>query len=218
MPGNLFGKASKIKVETKQDVKKLEPRVNNFETVAISNDKSTQPPTKKDSAPTSNSALANQRVQPKPMLATEAENPLIRPVAENPHPKPQTTKEKAKEPRLSPADLLPPIKAKPASNSSSQMTELALLRNQVEQLLEENDQLKDAIREFKSGVQIVSSQSYLNAVEELEALRRLTEQQAKQLEAYLGKNPVEQLLTFEDKKQKTNDQEKTVWNRIVKGI
>lgn len=212
IPG-FIGKTNKAKVEAKQEPKKLEPRVSTFETVAISKDKSA-PSVKQDSA----SAMASKGVQPKPVAATETENPLIRPVAENPHPKPQALKEKAKEPRFNPADLLPPIKPKPASSSSSQMTELALLKKQVEQLIEENEQLKDAIREFKSGVPIVSSQSYLNAVEELEALRRLTEQQAKQLETYLGKSPDEQALTFETKKQKNNDPEKTVWNRIVKGI
>lgn len=139
---------------------------------------------------------------------TAAEKPEQRPTKTVPEPRPQT-----KALSSDPASLLPPIRPNPTQSRTNQSSEIALLKKQVEQLLEENEQLKEAIREFTSGVAIVSSQSYLNAVEELEALRRLTEYQAKQLEVYQAKQQIP-----EEKTQSKTEEGKTVWNRVVGGI
>ena len=206
---NSFTEKSKLKPVNPQDLK-LEPKSTTFETVAIQKPK-THPPLNSEKTTGTPEKLNQTSSIP------DSEESLIRPVAENPGPKRQN-KNNIRETPANPADLLPPIKPKAAKANNNQMTELALLRKQVEQLIEENEQLKDAIKEFKSGVPIVSSQSYLNAVEELEALRRLTEQQAKQLESYLGKRPDDPKLADNEKKAKKPETEKTVWNRIVKGI
>lgn len=63
----------------------------------------------------------------------------------------------------------------------SHAAELELLRNQVDDLLNENEQLKAALEELESGKPMMATFSYLDAIEELETLRRLTEHQANQL-------------------------------------
>jgi CheY-like chemotaxis protein/cell division protein FtsB len=55
------------------------------------------------------------------------------------------------------------------------------LQEQLEQLSSENEQLKTTLRELDSGHPLHASHSYLNAIEELEMLRRLTTIQTKQL-------------------------------------
>jgi CheY-like chemotaxis protein len=62
-----------------------------------------------------------------------------------------------------------------------QYTNLDLLKEQVEQLGSENEHLKTTLREVDSGHPLHTSRSYLDALEELEMLRRLTDIQAKQL-------------------------------------
>jgi cell division protein FtsB len=56
-----------------------------------------------------------------------------------------------------------------------------MLQEQLEQLGSENEQLKTTLRELDSGHPLHASHSYLNAIEELEMLRRLTGIQSKQL-------------------------------------
>ena len=92
-----------------------------------------------------------------------------------------------------------------------QEQELELLRSQIELLLEENDQLKSAIKELEQDTPVGSSESYLDAVEELEALRRLTEHQSRQLTKLYGENrhlreTTETLVRREPKK--------SIWDRL----
>ncbi|MCA9835828.1 MAG: response regulator [Trueperaceae bacterium] len=200
LSGISSGKSKKPAPEIQREAQKSTSKPASFETVAIAKDK-----------PAKNGVAKTPQEQSAKSEASITD--MIHPLAENPHPK---TKKVQDSPKVNPADLLPPIRSKPSSSQANQMSELSLLRKQVEQLIEENEQLKEAIREFKSGTPIISSQSYLNAVEELEALRRLTEQQSRQLAAYQGKEPED--IPVEEAKVSPRDNEKTVWNRIVKGI
>ncbi len=118
------------------------------------------------------------------------------------------------------ADYLPPIKTKNhAASPAQERSELELLRKQVEQLLEENEQLKSAVREFRSGVAVINSQSYLNAVEELEVLRRVVEKQEDELTTYRRQGAIykQAELASEEKQDKNAPRDKT-WNKIVGGI
>lgn len=84
------------------------------------------------------------------------------------------------------ADLESPATAEAISAphlKASQQTPMEVedLREQVQQLSSENEQLKATLREIDSGHPLQVSHSYLNAIEELEMLRRLTSIQTKQL-------------------------------------
>ena len=71
---------------------------------------------------------------------------------------------------------------KPLVAHTEKSEKLKLLEHQVEDLLDENERLKAAIGEFeKTDKSIISTDSYLDAIEELEALRRLNEHQTEQL-------------------------------------
>ena len=79
------------------------------------------------------------------------------------------------------SDLNTPILPKAAPESAHARVEIEILKDQVEQLSSENEQLKATLRELDSGHPLHASHSYLNAIEELEMLRRLTGIQTKQL-------------------------------------
>ncbi len=87
--------------------------------------------------------------------------------------------------RLAPAepetDLVTPQQSSYLSQPIPSYTSLEILKDQVEQLGGENEQLKITLRELDSGHPLHASRSYLDAIEELEMLRRLTGIQSKQL-------------------------------------
>lgn len=60
--------------------------------------------------------------------------------------------------------------------------ELVSLRMQVEDLGEENRLLRATVRELSQGKSLFSTDTYLDMIEELETLRRLTQRQTSQLE------------------------------------
>jgi CheY-like chemotaxis protein len=66
--------------------------------------------------------------------------------------------------------------------------ELQSLRAQVQQLSDENERLRSAFLELEQGQSLVSSKSYLDAIEELELLRRLSNIQVKQLDSLQRQN------------------------------
>lgn len=168
---------------------------------------------------------------PKDPIPAEPSLPAeILPVSASPHPAKLTKSVKLPTPPKleQPIKQIKPTKqptkpdlVTPSVEPAKDRGEIALLKHQLDQLIEENQQLKEAIREFKDGSAVINSESYLNAIEELEALRRLTEFQARQIKEFYTQNewikktnlPKEEGFA---KGSKTNS--KTVWNRIVGGI
>lgn len=74
--------------------------------------------------------------------------------------------------------------------SSNQKQEMAFLKAKLEELIEENEGLKAALRELKNGKSLVTTESYLDNIEELEALRRLTESQQNQIQDLRRENKI----------------------------
>lgn len=68
--------------------------------------------------------------------------------------------------------------------------ELLFLKSKLEEFIEENESLKSALLELKSGKSLVSTESFLDSMEELEALRRLTESQQKQIQNLRRENKI----------------------------
>jgi DNA-binding response OmpR family regulator len=66
--------------------------------------------------------------------------------------------------------------------------ELETYRAQVQQLAAENERLRATLLELESGSTLVTSQSYLNMVEELEMLRRLADIHVKQMDSLQRQN------------------------------
>ncbi len=66
--------------------------------------------------------------------------------------------------------------------------EMATMRVQVQQLSAENERLRATLLELESGTSLTTSKSYLDMVEELELLRRLSEIQVKQLDSLQRQN------------------------------
>jgi CheY-like chemotaxis protein len=66
--------------------------------------------------------------------------------------------------------------------------EMTLLRSQVKQLSAENEHLRGALLEVGQGTSLATSKNYLDAVEELEMLRRLSDIQIKQLDSLQRQN------------------------------
>jgi DNA-binding response OmpR family regulator len=60
--------------------------------------------------------------------------------------------------------------------------ELTSYRAQIQQLASENERLRETLLELETGSPLVTSKSYLDMVEELEMLRRLTDIQVKQMD------------------------------------
>ncbi len=152
---------------------------------------------------------------PSPKKLAPEQRPLIQAPVTKP---PMSLKAEAALPHG--ANYLPPIKSKNHAGSPAQeRSELELLRKQVEQLLEENEQLKSAVREFRSGVAVINSQSYLNAVEELEVLRRVVEKQEDELISYRRQGVAyKQADARSVDKSDTNAPRDKTWNKIVGGI
>lgn len=90
--------------------------------------------------------------------------------------------------------------------------ELEQLKTQVKTLLAENDQLKVALRELEHEQPVNNSESYLEAVEELEALRRLTEHQSRQLTKLYGENRF--LRERQQAPLKPEPPRKTIWDKL----
>ncbi len=66
--------------------------------------------------------------------------------------------------------------------------ELTSYRAQVQQLSAENERLREALLEMETGEPLATSKSYLDMVEELEMLRRLTDIQVKQMDSLQRQN------------------------------
>jgi DNA-binding response OmpR family regulator len=66
--------------------------------------------------------------------------------------------------------------------------EMQALRSHVEQLSIENERLRKTLLELSQGQSLTSTKSYLDAVEELELLRRLSDIQVKQLDSLQRQN------------------------------
>jgi CheY-like chemotaxis protein len=66
--------------------------------------------------------------------------------------------------------------------------ELQTLRAQVQQLSDENERLRTTLLELEQGQSLASTKSYLDAIEELELLRRLSDIQVKQLDSLQRQN------------------------------
>ncbi len=79
-------------------------------------------------------------------------------------------------------------KAKHYNKASKE--ELVFLKSKLEELIEENESLKSALLELKNGKSLVSTESFLDSMEELEALRRLTESQQKQIQDLRRENKI----------------------------
>jgi len=69
-------------------------------------------------------------------------------------------------------------------------SKLLMLKSKLEELIEENESLKSALLELKSGKSLVTTESFLDSIEELEALRRLTESQQKQIQDLRRENKI----------------------------
>ena len=98
------------------------------------------------------------------------------------------------------------------SKEALKKQELEQMSQQVEALLRENDQLKEAIRELESDKPVGTSESYLDAVEELEALRRLSEHQGRQLTKLYGENRY--LREKQQEPLKPEPPRKTIWDKL----
>ena len=90
--------------------------------------------------------------------------------------------------------------------------ELEQLKAQVKTLLAENDQLKTALRELEHEQPVNNGESYLETVEELEALRRLTEHQSRQLTKLYGENRF--LRERQQAPLKPEPPRKTIWDKL----
>jgi CheY-like chemotaxis protein len=66
--------------------------------------------------------------------------------------------------------------------------ELTTYRAQVQQLAAENERLRATLLELETGTPLATSKSYLDMVEELEMLRRLTDIQVKQMDGLQRQN------------------------------
>jgi DNA-binding response OmpR family regulator len=66
--------------------------------------------------------------------------------------------------------------------------EMRTLRAQVQQLREENERLRAVLLELEQGQGLATSKGYLDALEELELLRRLSDIQVKQLDSLQRQN------------------------------
>jgi CheY-like chemotaxis protein len=86
------------------------------------------------------------------------------------------------EPQVYRLEASEPVYVQPKGSSPILPTSnIEMLKEQVEQLGGENEQLKTTLRELDSGHPLHTSRSYLDAIEELEMLRRMTAIQSKQL-------------------------------------
>ena len=93
-------------------------------------------------------------------------------------------------------ELEPPVKNDNSqvllddSKKKNSNDELAVLKSKLEELIEENESLKSALLELKTGKPLVTTESFLDSMEELEALRRLTESQQKQIQSLRKENKI----------------------------